>query len=367
MKSKVPPSPEPPSQQRALPAPPQKQQNKPLPQPLPKQKQKQKSNMPDISKSNPITSSDEKHKKRSSSRGDRKSKKNSSLLNSTTDAIKKEAKDTAGSSAKKAHSVGNQAKDKVEQTKGKLDGTTDQAGQQVKEQAQQLGIPEHFLSTEFMQEAGFDDNDARKLMKAIMEYNQKSWQQPTDSEGEQGSEAEDIKPQEEVQSPQNDNQAEKAGDLSKSIVNNVKIEPSKNKTTVVGRSLKDLAGKKVDKSGNITDDAGNVIGKVTGDISDVDGKTVNEEGNVVDEQGKVYGKAQVVDSKEVNGISVSTDNSGQSGEISLRNGDSDLIIKVDATKTGISFSIHIPRPQWKYAHVFFATNLLLVISPMYVK
>jgi hypothetical protein len=349
VKSKVPPSPEPPSQQRALPAPAQKQENKQLPQqlpqPLPKQKQKQKSKMPDISKSNPITSSDEKHKKRSSSRSDRKGKKNSSLLNGTTDAIKKETKDTAGSTAKRAQSVGNQAKDKVEQTKGKLDETTDQAGQQVKEQAQQLGIPEQFLSTDFMQEAGFDDNDARRLMKTIMEYNQKSLKQPTDSEGEQGSEAEDIKPQEEKQIPHNDNQAEKAGDLSKSIVNNVKTEPSNNKTTVVGRSLKDLIGKKVDKSGNITDDAGNVIGKVTGDISDVDGKTVNEEGNVVDEQGKVYGKAQVVDSKEVNGVSVSTENSGQSGQISLRNGDSDLIIKVDATKSGISFTIHIPRPQ----------------------
>jgi len=315
----------------------------------------------------------EKHKKRSSSHADKKSKKNGGLLTGPTDIVKKEAKSASKKSQSIPHQVNNEldqtkgkvrdakdkvddAKVKVEGTKDKVDDTRDKVEQTIKDQAQQLGIPEHLLSSDFMQQADFDDSDSRKLMKDIMEYNKKFLaQQQIDSEAETKSdqeEPEEPKTQKEQQAlPVNEPvteqmQTEMANDLNKSIESNVKIEPSENKATEIERSLKDLVGKTVDKAGNIVNDSGNTIGKVTGDITNLVGKIVSEGGNIVDDQGSVIGKAHVADSKEVNGVKVLTENSGQSGKISLRNGDSDVVIKVDATTTGISFSIHIPRLQW---------------------
>ncbi|KAI8582508.1 hypothetical protein K450DRAFT_227500 [Umbelopsis ramanniana AG] len=314
--------------------------------------------MPDITKSLPT---EEKHRKRSS-KGEKKSKKHSSsggLLNGTVDSVKKEAKRGVDSATKKSqNAVPNQVSDTVEQTKDKVSEGKDQLEKTTKDQAKQLGIPEHFLSTDFMQEAGFDDNDARKLMKAIMEYNQKSMMS-SDSEAEQDNTADEPQsqgnplsqekpqpngaqtpqtekpstPKEEVSQPEN-------GSMGGLLENNVKVEPKAPEAL-----LKDLVGKSVDKNGNVHGDDGKLMGKVTGDITDVEGKKVNEAGDVVDEDGKVFGKIKPVDPTEVAGINVTQDENGQSGNICLRHGDSDLIIKVDATKTGISFSIHIPRPQ----------------------
>lgn len=55
-------------------------------------------------------------------------------------------------------------------------------------------------------------------------------------------------------------------------------------------SLASLIGKKVDDSGNIVDEGGDVLGKATGIISDIAGKTVNENGQIVDKDGNVLGK-----------------------------------------------------------------------------
>ncbi|KAI9285547.1 hypothetical protein BC943DRAFT_323556 [Umbelopsis sp. AD052] len=320
--------------------------------------------MPDITKSLPT---EEKHRKRSS-KGEKKSKKHSSsnggggLLNGTVDSVKKEAKRGVDGATKKSQSVvPDQVSDTVEQTKDKVSEGKDQLEQTTKDQAKQLGIPEHFLSTDFMHEAGFDDSDARKLMKAIMEYNQKSLMSSSDSEAEQDNTADEEaqgnplsqeKPQSNgVQTPQTETPPPPSEEVSQpengtagaAFENNVKVEP---KTPEDPEALlKNLVGKTVDKNGNVHNDDGKLMGKVTGDITDVEGKKVNEAGDVVDEDGKVFGKIKPVDPTEVAGISVSQDENGQSGNICLRHGDSDLIIKVDATKTGISFSIHIPRPQ----------------------
>lgn len=360
VKSKVPPSDTPPSQER-------KQIEGPPPEPTPKprkQKHKRKPNntpMPDITKSLPT---EEKHRKRSS-KGDKKSKKQhsnggSGLLSGTLDSVKKESKRGVDGATKKASSaVPTQISDTVEQAKDKVSEGKDQLEQSTKDTAKSLGIPEHFLSTDFMQEAGFDDNDARKLMKAIMEYNQKSMMSSSDSEAEQdhtddqsqGDLLSQEKPQPngaqtpQIEVPSTPKQETENGtkNLGASLENNVKIEPKNLEDPE--KLLKNLVGKSVDKNGNIHNDQGGVIGKVTGDITDVEGKKVNEAGDVVDDDGKVFGKIKPVDPTEVAGISVSQDENGQSGNICLRHGDSDLIIKVDATKTGISFSIHIPRPQ----------------------
>jgi Protein of unknown function (DUF3659) len=364
VKSKVPSSD--PQDPKQIEAPPSPTPPEPTPKPR-KQKQKQKPSntpMPDITKSLPT---EEKHRKRSS-KGEKKSKKHGhgGLLNGTVDSVKKEAKRGVDSATKKSQSaVPSQVSDTVEQTKGKVSEGKDQLEKSTKDQAKQLGIPEHFLSTDFMQEAGFDDSDARKLMKAIMEYNQKSMMS-SDSEAEQDNTADDEQPQgnplsqEKPQSnglstPQTEKPSTPKPEVSQSATengtkelgasfdNNVKIEPKAPEDPEA--LMKKLVGKTVDKNGNIHNDDGKLIGKVTGDITDVDGKKVNEAGDVVDEDGKVFGKIKPVDPSEVAGISVSQDENGQSGNICLRHGDSDLIIKVDATKTGISFSIHIPRPQ----------------------
>ncbi|GAB5592998.1 hypothetical protein Unana1_07898 [Umbelopsis nana] len=352
-------------------------------------------NMPDITKHIPL-SSDNKPKKGSSYKGDRKKKSNG--LNGSLDSVKKEAKNASGTATKKIKSVQDKAKDTVkdakhqvqdssEQVKDTAQDTTEQVkdqaqatseqvkdtaqdtSEQVKDQAQgvsdkvqnglkeaagKLNIPEHFLSNDFMQQSGFDDNDARKLMKAIMEYNAKSLQQP--EEDQEGEQEEPAEKQAEKQPQENGEQEQKTEALKVEknpqingttdglgglLENNIKCEPVAEAT----KTLKDLTGKTVDKNGNIKDDADNIIGKVKGGITDVEGKTVNEQGDVVDDSGKVFGKAEVFDKSKVADVNVSTQEDGQSGQIHVRHGDSDLIIKVDATKTGISFSIHIPRPQ----------------------
>lgn len=365
VKSKVPPSDTPPSQERKqLEEPPEPTPSEPTPKPR-KQKHKRKPNntpMPDITKSLPT---EEKHRKRSSK--DKKSKKQhsnggSGLLNGAVDSVKKESKRGVDNVSKKASSaVPSQVSDTVEQTKDKVSEGKDQLEQSTKDTAKSLGIPEHFLSTDFMHEAGFDDNDARKLMKAIMEYNQKSMmssdseaEQDNNTAGEDQSQGDSLSqekpqpngaqtPQTEIPSTPKQEAENGTKDLGASFDNNVKVEPKTPEDPA--KLLKNLVGKSVDKNGNIHNDQGGVIGKVTGDITDVEGKKVNEAGDVVDEDGKVFGKIKPVDPTEVAGISVSQDENGQSGNICLRHGDSDLIIKVDATKTGISFSIHIPRPQ----------------------
>ncbi|MCJ1310894.1 hypothetical protein MMC25_004562 [Agyrium rufum] len=57
-----------------------------------------------------------------------------------------------------------------------------------------------------------------------------------------------------------------------------------------------LAGKKVNKKGNILDEEGEVIGKLTedSDLSQCAGKTVNEKGEITNSKGEVVGKVEVV-------------------------------------------------------------------------
>ncbi|KAH8552688.1 hypothetical protein BGW37DRAFT_528105 [Umbelopsis sp. PMI_123] len=368
----APPTPTPPLTPSQGPIPSQEQERKQIEAPptstpplTPKQKRKSKrKQMPDITKSLPT---EEKVKKRLS-KGEKKGKKNSNLLNGTVDSVKKEAKRGIDGAAKKAHAaVPDQVKDHLENTKNKVSEGKNKVEQSTKDQGKQLGIPEHFLSSDLMQEAGFDDNDAQKLMKAIMEYNKKDMmQQSSGSEGEKD-DADNTQPQgelpnqqtlqpngaqtpqiEQPTAPQNEvfpQQTTESNNhsLSDAIMNNIKVEPKD--AAAAGDLTKNLVGKSVNETGGILDDTGKLIGKVTGDIKDVAGKIVNEQGNVVDEEGKVLGKAQPIDPSEVAGVKVSQVDDGQSGEICLRNGNSDLIIKVDATKTGISFSIHIPREQ----------------------
>jgi hypothetical protein len=57
-----------------------------------------------------------------------------------------------------------------------------------------------------------------------------------------------------------------------------------------------LQGHEVNSTGNVMDEAGNVIGELAeGDIADVKGMEINENGEVVNEEGNVVGKVNLVD------------------------------------------------------------------------
>ncbi|KAI9492995.1 hypothetical protein BDB00DRAFT_872856 [Zychaea mexicana] len=135
-----------------------------------------------------------------------------------------------------------------------------------------------------------------------------------------------------------------AEELGRLLQNNLQFDPPREEVN--------LTGERLDASGNVLDSEGNIIGTVVkDDWSHVAGKKVNEHGEIVDLAGNVYGKVRPSTStsrqpsKDNN--SSGTDSKKRSGiSFSNSNGSSDdLVVNVDATKGGISFSIHIPRPQ----------------------
>lgn len=85
------------------------------------------------------------------------------------------------------------------------------------------------------------------------------------------------------------------------IQNNVKLDRKQSdekepKQPMEKRTVKDLVGKKLDKFGNVLDDSGKIIGKVSHDFSSMEGKQVNEIGEIIDEEtGKLLGKVEPID------------------------------------------------------------------------
>ncbi|CDH54555.1 predicted protein [Lichtheimia corymbifera JMRC:FSU:9682] len=213
-------------------------------------------------------------------------------------------------------------------------------------------LPEKFLSSPTMEQLGLDEQDARKFMQAFKAYNKlmakEHMKQTTDDVEQQASflptmdekhESQEDEPSKENEDPSTQQQQQPDDGSHKLIENNVKYDQKPAKPT-----LKDLVGKKVDKEGNVVDDEGKVLGKVSRDMSYLDGKTVNENGDIVDSSGNVYGKAEPVDPPPPT-ATAANDKKKSGSSLAVRNGDEDVIVNVDAHKGGISFSIHIPRAK----------------------
>lgn len=199
-------------------------------------------------------------------------------------------------------------------------------------------LPEKFLSSPTMEQLGLEEQDARKFMQAMKAYNklmaEETMKQKVNDE-EQALPVVDEENDQQEHAQQSLPETQDANDSSQNLIeNNIKYEkPSK-------PTLEDLVGKKVNKDGSVVDDQGNVLGKVSRDLSYLDGKVVNENGDIVDDSGNVYGKAEPVDPP-----ASSNKNKKGGSSLAVRNGDEDVIVNVDAHKGGISFSIHIPRAK----------------------
>lgn len=200
-------------------------------------------------------------------------------------------------------------------------------------------LPEKFLSSPTMEQLGLEEQDARKFMQAMKAYNklmaEETMKQKMLDEEQALPVVDEKNDQQEHAQQQPLPETQDANGSSQNLIeNNIKYEkPSK-------PTLEDLVGKKVNKDGSVVDDQGNVLGKVSRDMSYLDGKVVNENGDIVDDSGNVYGKAEPVDPP-----ASSNKNKKGGSSLAVRNGDEDVIVNVDAHKGGISFSIHIPRAK----------------------
>jgi hypothetical protein len=106
-------------------------------------------------------------------------------------------------------------------------------------------------------------------------------------------------------------------------------------------TIKCLAGKRVNGSGDIVDESGQILGKASGDVSSMAGKTVNDSGEVLD-SGNVVGRVSDVAEKKGNDIGTMinrfTSESGRSGSVNAGG----IQISVQTTKQGMSLTINIP-------------------------
>ncbi|GJN68423.1 hypothetical protein PLICBS_002466 [Purpureocillium lilacinum] len=203
-----------------------------------------------------------------------------------------------------------QAKDTAEETKA----TTEDAAEQTKDTAEDA-TDKAKEPTDEAQEAGKDITDkAEDAGKDITDKGEDAGKDITDKAEDAGKDAGDVpegdKPGDDLPDGQDAKDAaegvtkegEEAGEAAQDKVEETGEEAGEKAEEAAEEAPIDfsvLKGTKVNKAGNLVNDRGDIIGRLSeGDAKKLQGKTADEEGNIWNDAGKIVGKAEPIPDSE---------------------------------------------------------------------